>query len=317
MVASALRPAIDDFLDHLARERRASPRTVKAYRSDLGGLADHLESKGFQGGPAELQPFRLKAWLAELHAGTTARTRARKLAAVRTFYRYLIERGGASVNVGEKIPSPKLPKPLPRALDVDDVFRILDGGAPPDGPLRLRDRAMLELLYGAGLRASELVGLDLDRIDRRRRSLRVIGKGDKERLVPYGGKAEAALEAWLEARPAIAAPGEPAVFVNFRGGRLSVRSLGTKLGDQARAVTVKRSVSPHVLRHSFATHLLDGGADLRAIQEMLGHASLGTTQRYTSVSIEHLRRVYDAAHPLGDRAVDGLGDGSGEPGGQA
>jgi integrase/recombinase XerC len=302
--SSDLPQAIEAFLAYLTHERRASLRTVRAYRSDLAGLAAHLAAAGVPADPAALTPEHLRGWLAAIHPHTEPRTRARRLSAVRSLYRFLVRRGGAARNVGEAVASPKLPAPLPRALGVDDVFRLLDGGAAND-PLAIRDRAMLELLYGAGLRAHELVGLDVDRIDLGRATVRVMGKGRKERLVPFGAKAKAALEAWLSARPAVLARGPAndgaALFLNAKGGRLGVRSLSRRLWARVREAGLERRVTPHVLRHSFATHLLDGGADLRAIQAMLGHASLGTTQRYTAVSVEHLRDVYNAAHPLGDK----------------
>lgn len=302
----AFAASADAFVAHLARERRLSAHTVKAYKADLAGLIAFLEGRGFTGGPRELQPEHLSAYLAELHPITSARTRARKLSAIRTFFRYLVRRGLAPRNVGDELLSPKLPQPVPRALPVDEVFRLVEGGSAPAGaPLAVRDTAMLELLYGAGVRAAELVGLDVAGIDLSRRTVRVLGKGDKERIVPFGAKAAAALERWLRVRPGVlaasAAPALDAVFLNAKGGRLTTRSLRRRLRARALDVALGRRVTPHMLRHSFATHLLDGGADLRSIQELLGHASLGTTQRYTKVSVEHLRGVYDAAHPLGDK----------------
>lgn len=293
-------------MDHLAHERRASPRTVMAYRSDLQGAFRIFAELGHQGGPDSLSPRHIKGWLARVHAELAPTTRARKLSALRSFYKYLVKRGRAPANVAEAIVSPKLPKPLPRALEVDEVFGLLD--APPAKPVSsgqevtaLRDLAMLELLYGSGLRAAELVGLDLEQLDLRRGTVRVLGKGNKERMVPFGSKAQDALEAWLarraEWRPP---PGEKAVFLGRRGRRLSDRGLRRQLHKRTLEVALGRRVTPHALRHSFATHLLDGGADLRAIQSLLGHASLGTTQRYTSVSVDRLRQVYDDAHPFGD-----------------
>ncbi|MCK6551300.1 tyrosine recombinase XerC [Myxococcota bacterium] len=293
------------FLAYLEGERRVSPRTVKAYRADLAGLSEFIGRMGFTRRAKDLDATLLRAWLAELHPKTQARTRARKLSAVRTFYGFLVRRGLAPRNVGEELMSPKLPGSMPRALPVDDVFRLVEGNT-SEAALALRDLAMLELLYGSGLRASELVGLDLDRLQLGRRTVRVVGKGNKERIVPFGDKAKEALEKWLAVRPLILAeakrPDPKAVFNNAQGGRLSARSLARRLKSRALEVALGRRVTPHMLRHSFATHLLDGGADLRSIQEMLGHASLSTTQRYTAVSVEHLRNVYDTAHPLGDRS---------------
>lgn len=297
--SAALRPSVAEFLDYLERERRLSPRTVRAYRSDLSQLVAFLEDRGFSGGPESLDATLIRTYLAEIHERTKARTRARKLSCIRSFFRFLVRRGRAKRNVGEEILSPKLPAPLPRALQVDEVFSLIDAPL-PDDPLARRDIAMFELLYGAGLRAQELVDLNLERVDRSRRTVRVVGKGNKERLVPFGKKAERALARWLEVRPQLATAGERAVFVAKHGGRLSTRALRRRLHKRVADLELGRHVTPHVMRHSFATHLLDSGADLRAIQEMLGHASLGTTQRYTAVSVEHLRAVYDEAHPLGD-----------------
>lgn len=298
--AASLRTAIARFLVHLEHERRTSPRTVRAYRADLVGLATFLESRHVTTDPRGLTVDHLRAFVADIHPRTEPRTRARKLSAMRTFFRFLVERGDVPKNLADRLKAPKLPQPLPRALPVDDVFGLLDAPS-ADGPLALRDLAMLELLYGAGLRAAEAMSLDLGAIDLERNTVRVVGKGNKERIAPFGSKARAALDAWLAVRPTVAAsPDERAVFLNARGTRLTTRSLARRLDARALEIALPRHVTPHMMRHSFATHLLDGGADLRAIQAMLGHASLGTTQRYTSVSIDHLRDVYDRAHPLGD-----------------
>jgi integrase/recombinase XerC len=297
--ADGVRSAVGEFLDYVERERRLSPRTVRAYRSDLAAFVAFLESRGVASRPEHIEASILRAYLAEIHDQTVARTRARKLSCIRSFLGFLVRRGRAKRNVGKEIASPKLPSLLPRALPVDDAFGLVD--APTDeSPIALRDLAIFELLYGAGLRAQELVDLDLARVDAKRRTVRVVGKGNKERIVPFGSKALAALERWLAVRASIAVPGEDAVFVGPRGRRLTTRGLRLRLHRRAAEIALDRKVTPHVLRHSFATHLLDGGADLRTIQELLGHASLGTTQRYTAVSVEHLRAAYDRAHPLGD-----------------
>ncbi|MCA9554940.1 MAG: tyrosine recombinase XerC [Myxococcales bacterium] len=300
--AGAGGPSLDEalarFLTHLELERRYSPNTLKAYRTDLRGLFAHLAEQGFEGGPAALDADQVRAYLADIHARTVARTRARKLSALRSFLDYLHREGLVPRNIGDEVLSPKLPTSAPRAIQVDDVFQLLEGAA-EDSPEMRRDLAMLELLYGSGLRAAELVSLDLLQVDLRGRSLRVVGKGNKERTVPFGSKAHAALVRWLEVRPKVAGAGETAMFVSRRGARLSDRGLRRRLHRRVLEVALGRRVTPHMLRHSFATHLLDGGADLRSIQELLGHASLSTTQRYTAVSVEHLRAVYDDAHPLG------------------
>ena len=309
---------IDRFLEFLEHEQRASPQTVRAYRSDLRAFVAYLTEQGFDGGPGDLRPDRVRRYLASIHKRTKPRTRARKLSALRSFYRYLVRREIVASNVPEAVSSPKLPALLARSVTVDEVFAMLDSWPGEDDPLVLRDRAMLELLYGAGLRASELVGLDVGRVDLSRQTVRVVGKGRKERLVPFGRKAKEALEGWLGVRGQVLAkaglPDEAALFLNVRGGRLSARSLARRIDARVREILLSRHVSPHMMRHSFATHLLEGGADLRAIQEMLGHANIATTQRYTSVSVEHLRAVYDAAHPLGGSGDFGTGSDNGQSG---
>ncbi|MEQ8274448.1 MAG: tyrosine recombinase XerC [Deltaproteobacteria bacterium] len=296
---SDFRAAIVPFLDYLRLERRYSDHTIAAYDADLRLLAEHLETMGFAGGPAELETYQVQTWLSTIHEKTEARTRARKLSALRSFYRYLVRNGLAPRNIGEEVMSPKLPKGLPRSITPDEIFSMLEADM-ADTPLDRRDLAMIELLYGAGVRAAELVALDLDGCDLKRRTVRVLGKGKKERIVPFGRKAAASLERWLERRPELVKAPTAALFLNARGGRLSTRGLRLRLRRRVLQVALGRNVTPHMLRHSFATHLLDGGADLRTIQELLGHANLGTTQRYTSVSVERLRAVYDHAHPLGD-----------------
>lgn len=297
-LSSVARTAIDDFCAYLADVRRCSPRTVTAYRSDLEGMFLAFARLVGHDDPARIDARAGRAWLAEVRDELAASTRARKLSSLRSFYKWLVRQGRAPRNVGDELVSPKLPKSLPRSLDVDEVFGLLERPN-GDGLLERRDAAMFELLYGAGVRAAELVGLDLERLDRARRSVRVVGKGNKERLVPFGSKAADALDAWLEVRGTWALPTEAALFVSRSGRRLSDRSLRRRLHRRTAEVELARKVTPHMLRHSFATHLLDGGADLRSIQTLLGHASLGTTQRYTSVSVDRLRRVYDDAHPLG------------------
>lgn len=302
---AAAKAAIDGFVTHLERVRRLSPRTVRAYRSDLQRAFAAFARVGGVDDPAALDAKVVRRWLAEMKSSLAATSRARKLSALRTFYGWLVKEGRVQRNIGDELVSPKIPRSLPRSLAVDDVFGLLDAPTGEVEMLAVRDRAMLELLYGSGLRAAELVGLDVGSLDGTRRTVRVIGKGDKERVVPFGSKAAEALEAWLAARPRWAPPGQPALFVTRRGQRVSDRTLRRRLKRRVEEVTLQRRVTPHMLRHSYATHLLDGGADLRAIQALLGHASLGTTQRYTAVSVDRLRQVYDDAHPLG----------LGEPGG--
>ena len=280
------------FLRHLAVERNASAHTLRSYANDLGDFQRFLAARGTPDlASADLRLIR--AWLAALHArGLAPASVARKLAAVRSCYRFLVRRGVVEGNPAREARSPRQPRKLVSFLPIDEATQLVDGRA-LGGASRERDRAILEILYASGLRVSELAGLDLDDVDRTERTLRVLGKGRKERIVPYGGAAARALETWLGER----GEADGALFTNARGGRLTVRSVHTIVRRSARAAGITRRVSPHTLRHTFATHLLDGGADLRAIQELLGHSRLSTTQRYTHVGAEQLMKVYDRAHP--------------------
>jgi integrase/recombinase XerC len=232
------------------------------------------------------------------HAATS---RARRLAGLKSFYKFLVRRKIIEVSPARRVKTPKLPQRLPRAVPVDEAFALM--GAPDlERLLGVRDHAMLEVLYGGGLRVSELCGLSLDSVDRRSGTVRVLGKGNKERLCPLNEVALASLDAWIERRAELLAKPRrgqdpAALFLNFRGGRLTTRSVQRHLDKYVQQLALNRKLSPHALRHSFATHLLAGGADIRSIQELLGHASLSTTQRYTAVSFEQLQSVYDKAHP--------------------
>ncbi len=285
------------FLRHLAVERNASAHTLRSYANDLRDFQAFLAARGAPDlASADLRLVR--AWLAALHArGLAPASVARKLAAVRSCFRFLVRRGVVDGNPAREARSPRRPRKLVTFLPIDEATQLVDGRA-VGGDSRARDVAILELLYASGLRVSELTGLDLDDLDRTERTVRVLGKGRKERIVPYGDGAARALEAWLGER----GEGSGAVFTNVRGGRLTVRSVHTIVRRAARAAGLTRRVSPHTLRHTFATHLLDGGADLRAIQELLGHSRLSTTQRYTHVGAEQLMKVYDRAHPRAQRA---------------
>jgi integrase/recombinase XerC len=281
------------FLRYLAVERQASPHTVRSYRSDLQQFGAFLRDVG--GGEARgagltaLDAGVVRAYLARLHRrGLDPVTVARKLAALRTWLQFLVRRGALPGNPAKAVRGPRLGRKLVSFLPIDeakDLVEARDHGA--------RDRAILELLYATGLRVSELAGLDLDHVDRDERTVRVLGKGGKERMVPFGAKAAAALDAHLAVRGA-----RPGPLFHGRGGRrLGVRGIFEVVRRRARATGITRRVSPHTLRHTFATHLLDAGADLRMIQELLGHSRLSTTQRYTHVGSEQLRRIYDRAHP--------------------
>ena len=284
------------FLRHLENERNASPHTVKAYGEDLQQFAQHLrEELGREARPRDVDHLLIRAFLARLHrAGLKKTSAARKLASLRSFFRYLCREGVLTKNPARALLSPRFEKRIPVHLDETQMATLLD--MPGEGDAVLRARAILELLYGAGIRCGELVGLDLGEVDLEGRLLRVLGKGRKERVVPFGTRAQAALRAYLPARLR-ARPRDEALFVNVRGGRLTDRSVRVILTRRLDQTALARKISPHALRHSFATHLLERGADLRAIQELLGHVSLSTTQRYTHVDARHILRIYSKTHP--------------------
>ncbi len=283
---------MEQFLQYLAVERGASAHTLRGYRRDLAQFAAFLEARGL--GPLLGADARaIRVWLAHLHDLGLARTSvARKLAALRSFYRFWLRRGHLKKNPAREVGSPSPGRRLPSFLPKDEARHLMEAPL-PESFQGLRDRAILETLYATGVRVGELAGLDLDDLDLGGGTLRVYGKGGKERIVPVGGKALDALRAYLARR----GPEAGALFRNRLGGRLTVRSLHRIVRARARGAGLHRVVTPHTLRHTFATHLLDEGADLRLIQELLGHARLTTTQRYTHVSADQLMRVYDRAHP--------------------
>ncbi len=303
-----LSPALDAFLTHLETERRVSPHTLVAYQRDLQSLRAFVEDK--RGGPVAvggLDVYLLRGWLGSISRTLAPSSVARHVAALRTFYRWLRRRGVVEKNVADELASPKVRKPMPTFVSVDAAAQVVEVPTDSiDGKLpraaALRDRAILEVLYGSGLRVGELVSLDLGEVDLRDAQARVLGKGRKERVVPLGQKCVDALNAYLavrgELRTRKAPPDPAALFLSSRGRRLTVRAVQNLVRSWGALGAGRGDLHPHALRHSCATHLLDGGADLRAIQELLGHSSLSTTQRYTHVSVEHLLRVYDAAHPL-------------------
>ncbi|GMV39978.1 MAG: tyrosine recombinase XerC [Myxococcales bacterium] len=292
---------LDAFREHLRVERDRSEHTVRAYCSDL---VEFFEVARGRAGGAPVDPGRLdrrdvESYVHAVHGRTTGASLARKLSSLRTFFRYLLRRGLVERDPTVGVATPRKERRLPVVLPIDPLFALL---ATPsvETPQGLRDRAILELLYGAGLRVSELVGLDLGALDLEQRLVRVLGKRRKERIVPFGTRARDALRSWLLVRPELArksAAGTEAVFLNRFGGRLTTRSVARALDGHVLACALQHGVSPHVLRHSFATHLLESGASLRHIQEMLGHESLSTTQGYTHVSLDRLIEVYDKAHP--------------------
>jgi site-specific recombinase XerD len=279
------------------RTRGSSPHTLRAYGADLAELAAWATRRGMA--PGGLAYRDLRAYAAALSERRLARSSmARKLAAVRSLHDHLVRTGGAPQNPAELLPSPKRRSRLPRVLGPDEMAALLDR-IPASGPLEVRDRAMFELAYSCGLRAEEIIKLDLDAPDFESEALRVTGKGTKTRIVPMGEPAQRALERYLEvARPVLAVNrAECALFLSRRGRRLSPSDVRRRLERWVREAAVAGHVSPHTLRHSFATHLLEGGADLRSIQELLGHSSVSTTQVYTRVEPQRLRREYARAHP--------------------
>ena len=297
------------FLDHLAVERGVAPNTQVAYRRDLRLYLTYLSKRGITDptmvGERDISDFLATLREQEYAPGKrySSATVARVLAAVRGLHRFLVREGIAKADPAEPVGSPRVPRSLPRAMSLDEVERLL-AAVPVDGMIAARDHAILELLYAAGLRISELTALDVDDLDLEERTVRCIGKGSKERIVPLGRAAVDALGRYLtQSRPTLARQNSgPAVFLNARGTRLTRQGCWKLLKKHAAAAELRRRISPHTLRHSFATHLLDGGADIRVVQELLGHASVATTQVYTLVSRERLREVYESAHPRAKRA---------------
>jgi integrase/recombinase XerC len=295
---SELGRLIDEFLE-VRRRENVSPHTLRNYRIDLEQLRDYFTPPGgAPPAPRDFDTLLLREWMGALHAqGLQPASIRRKLAAVRSFFQYLMRQQVVEINVAKLLRTPKAEQKLPHVPNEEQTSALLDAVAEDklERPFPKRDRALFELLYGCGLRISEVVGLNLNDIDRGGQWLLVRGKGRKERQVPYTGKAAEALEAWLAERHA--GRGEPAVFTNARGKRLSDRGARGIVKLYARFLAGDASLHPHTFRHAYATHLLTAGADLRAIQELLGHARLSTTQKYTQLSIRDLMAVYDKAHP--------------------
>lgn len=291
-----MKKARSAFLRHLEHERNASGHTVRAYGEDLAQFLEHLrEELGREPHPGDVDHLLIRSFLARLHrSGLKKTSAARKLATLRTFFRFLCREGVLEKNPARALLSPRVERRMPAHLDEAQVAKLLD--VPGGGDAALRARALLELLYATGLRCGELVSLDLAEVDLDGRMLRVVGKGQKERVVPFGTRAREAILSYLPAR-SLAKSRTDALFVNQRGGRLTDRSVRQIVSRRVEQVAFSQRISPHALRHSFATHLLERGADLRVIQELLGHASLSTTQRYTHVNIRHLLEIYKKTHP--------------------
>lgn len=308
-VSAGLTRAVRTYLDHLGVERGLAANTLSSYRRDLRRYAAFLAAEGITG-LDDVAEATVSAFLVRLREGDgdhqplSSTSAARTLVAVRGFHKFAVADGLARTDPAAAVKPPAPAKRLPKALPFSDVEAILEAAGAPGTPLALRDRALLEVLYGTGARISEAVGLDLDDLDPVDATVLLRGKGAKERLVPIGSYALDAVEAYLtRARPGLvtAGKGTPALFLNSRGGRLSRQSAWAVLAKAADRAGVTAAVSPHTLRHSFATHLLDGGADVRVVQELLGHASVTTTQVYTLVTVDNLREVFATAHP---RALD-------------
>jgi integrase/recombinase XerC len=299
-MASAWTQVIDEYVDHLRHVRGLSEHTVRAYSGDLRRLADVATSLGIDG-PEGLTLSALRRWLAVERDAASDKTVARRVASVRTFTAWAQRAGHLREDPGALLASPKVSRTLPAVLRQDQAVNLLDVAAvqaDDDTAEHIRDRAMLELLYATGIRVGECVGLDLASVDRMNRTVRVMGKGRKERVVPYGAPASAALEAWLDVRQRLVGPQSgAALFLGVRGARIDQRMVRTVLQRLLRHLPDVPEISPHGLRHSAATHVLEGGADLRYVQELLGHASLATTQLYTHVSFERLRATFEQAHP--------------------
>ena len=288
-----------EFIRHLASEKRHSPRTCDSYQRDLLRLADWLGRSGFVAWQ-RVTNHDLRRYVATLsREGLSGRSIARHLSATRRFYQFLLREKLASDNPALDIRAPKSGRRLPRVADVDQLNYLLDGQ--PDDPLEVRDLCMFELMYSSGLRLAELASLDLDTVDLRSGEVRVMGKCDKERLLPVGRKAISAIQAWLPYRAALANDGEAALFVSQRGERLSHRSIQARLSRWGISRGADQKLHPHLLRHSFASHMLESSGDLRAVQELLGHADIATTQVYTHLDFQHLARVYDQSHPRARR----------------
>ncbi|BAV41227.1 site-specific tyrosine recombinase XerD [Mycobacterium ulcerans] len=301
---------LQGYLDHLAIERGVAANTLSAYRGDLRRYSKHLEDRGVTDlakvGEDDVSEFLVALRRGDPESGVlglSAVSAARALIAVRGLHRFAAAEGLAALDVARAVRPPTPGRRLPKSLTIDEVLALLEGAGgdnPADGPLTLRNRALLELLYSTGSRISEAVGLDVDDIDTQARTVLLQGKGGKQRLVPVGRPAVQALDAYLvRGRPELARRGRgtPAIFLNARGGRLSRQSAWQVLQDAAERAGITSGVSPHMLRHSFATHLLEGGADVRVVQELLGHASVTTTQIYTLVTVHALREVWAGAHP--------------------
>ena len=293
---------LHEFLRYLHTERGLSPRTRSAYQRDLELYAEELDRLGLAA-PDQASEHTVRGFIARLHRqGLGGRSIQRVLSAVRGFYRWLMREGRADHNPAAAVKAPKALKKLPKTLDADTVTRLLD--FEPDTPLAIRDKAIMELFYSSGLRLSELSALRWDQVDPSSGLLTVTGKGNKTRVVPIGSYAAQALKAWRKVRGNFAGYEEPCIFVSQRGKPISVRTIQSRIRHWARKQGIAQQVYPHLLRHSFASHMLESSGDLRAVQELLGHADISTTQVYTHLDFQHLASVYDKAHPRARKKKD-------------
>ncbi len=303
MSTSALADALQDYFAHLRNERRLSTLTCQHYARDLEALADWLSELGVSDW-ASVRAEHIRGWIAQGHRrGLSPRSLQRQLSSARGLYRYLQREGRTSIDPAADISAPKQRRRLPKTLDVDATAQLLNApaDASQDDPIHLRDRAIFELVYGAGLRLAEVAALDAADLAGAPAELRITGKGARTRIIPVGRYANAAVSAWLGVRDQMAAADEAALFVSQRGNRLSHRAIQQRLKALAAERGLEQSVHPHMLRHAFATHLLESSGDLRAVQELLGHADISTTQIYTHLDFQHLAEVYDRAHPRARR----------------
>ncbi len=293
---------IEQFLVHLTNERRLSAHTIAAYRRDLAALDEYRCSENLQSWQ-QLGPFEVRRFAAQAHRkGLSPRSIARRLSAARSFFTYLLRENVLQNNPAVDVQAPKAPRRLPNTLDADQMARLLQESESADAePALIRDRAIMELLYSSGLRLGELVGLNLHDLDLTDATVRVTGKGNKVRILPVGRHARRALENWLAARPSLSAAEEEALFVGNRGRRINPRTVQNRVKRWAVLAGAPVSVHPHMLRHSFASHLLESSGDLRGVQELLGHADISTTQVYTHLDFQHLARIYDSSHPRARR----------------
>jgi integrase/recombinase XerC len=293
---SIIQKSVADFLRHL-REKNASPHTIKAYTGDLANFSAFAGARDWK----QIDHIAIRGFLSQLYEKGLSKTSvARSLAALRSLYRWLAQEGVVDQNPAKLVATPKLPKKLPRVPTIEEMNSVLDGNMPETAAFPHRDRLMLELLYGCGIRNSELTGINLDDIRLSAEAMLIRGKGKKERYVPFGDSVKSALSAYLPARQALLAEvrkNSSALLINQRGGRLTTRSVGRIIKKIAVSKGLSPDVHPHTLRHAFGTHMLEEGADLRAIQELLGHERLATTQRYTQLSMKHVLQVYDQTHP--------------------